>query len=348
MSFFCEFADIFVDLSRSPNFFNFVNVMEKRDLLMSFVDALNQKVLKKSDLITTITDVLKIEKESVTRRMNGKVQFTIREMGILAKELDISLDQLLYMKHEYTPIQFKMDSPVSTTMDNLLEYMEEIISILVDQLDSDDLEMGAVVDSLPVELFIYYPNLCKFMYFKWGHNFEGTFKYSNYSEWEMPERTSELHQIIKSLTKKLKKKLYIWDRSLLWNLVNDIKYFSLIHILSPEDTGLIRGELHKMLIDLEELADGTATFFSNNEIFEVYVTNINVGITSVYYLSNGNYMSLFKAFFMRSVIHKDHTTGAKVQQWINSLKKISNLISGSGEKERKLFFEEQRFMIDTI
>lgn len=60
-----------------------------------FIAALHEKVPKRSELVIRISDLLCIEKESASRRLNGRVSFSIREMGILASELGISIDGLL-------------------------------------------------------------------------------------------------------------------------------------------------------------------------------------------------------------------------------------------------------------
>ncbi|NDV58732.1 helix-turn-helix domain-containing protein [Bacteroides sp. 519] len=318
--------------------------MNKTDLLESFVDALSQKASRKAELISTVTDILRIEKESVARRMNGKVQFTIREMGILAKELDISLDLLLNLQQDYIPISFKMNSPVSVSMEDFLCYMEELVTVLTTK-NEDEIEIGSVVESLPVELYIDYPYLCKFVYFKWGHYFVGSSRFNYYSHWELPERLNLIHNTVKRIFHRSKSIFYIWDRSLIWNLANDIKYFNHIHALTTEETELIKQDLLDLLADIEKLTENS--LFIEKQM-EFYVTNLNIGVSSSYYLCENDYVSMFKSFFIHSGILKDYETGHRVHQWINSLKKVSSLISGSGEKERKLFFKEQRMIVAGI
>ena len=90
--------------------------MQKKDLHDEFIDELCKKVPKRADLINLVSDILKLEKESIYRRLARKVNFSIREMGILAKELNISIDRLLYKEedHQWLPvalaIPLKLDS----------------------------------------------------------------------------------------------------------------------------------------------------------------------------------------------------------------------------------------------
>ncbi|MCD7898345.1 MAG: hypothetical protein LUH22_00250 [Bacteroides sp.] len=108
-----------------------MKALNKTDLLQNFVEALIHKDVTRSDLISRIADILHIEKESASRRITGKVQFTIREMGILAQEMDISLDSLINSNNSYTPIFFKMDIPrvcrsIDQLIDTIKNFTEEI------------------------------------------------------------------------------------------------------------------------------------------------------------------------------------------------------------------------------
>lgn len=322
--------------------------MKKTDLLDSFIDVLNQKTPKRSELISQIADILKIEKESASRRMSGKVQFTIREMGILAQEMNILIDALIQPDQNYTPIFFRMDNPrIFISMNDLIDSIEA--NILELQIgESNDQEMGMIFASLPVEFFIPYPTLCKFMYFKWGHHFIGSKEFEDFTSWKLPEKLNTIHYDIMKFYRKYRNIYYIWDRPVIWNLMKDIRYFNTIHILTPEDVFSIKKDVLQMLNDVENMANGTRESPLNNGNIEIYISSLNIGISSIYYSSEEYYFSLFNTYFLHSAMQKGEMAGEKVKAWIHSLKKISTLISGSGEKERMLFFEEQRQILDQI
>lgn len=85
--------------------------MSREDLHDAFIGELSRKVPRRADLVNQIADILKLEKESVYRRMAGKVNFSVRETGILAQALNISLDSLLDRDRKVQWLPFVLASP---------------------------------------------------------------------------------------------------------------------------------------------------------------------------------------------------------------------------------------------
>lgn len=86
-------------------------MINKKDLHDDFIDELYRKIPKRVDLINLLSDILRLEKESIYRRLARKVNFSIREMGILAKELNISIDRLLYKEEEHQWLPVVLEYP---------------------------------------------------------------------------------------------------------------------------------------------------------------------------------------------------------------------------------------------
>lgn len=70
-----------------------------------------------------------------------------------------------------------MDS-LSTMIEANFEYMRKI--------GERKAESGHLYSTMPIEFFLSYPTLSKFMFFKWGHYFIGTEEFDNFSEWNIP------------------------------------------------------------------------------------------------------------------------------------------------------------------
>lgn len=322
--------------------------MPKKDLLGRFTDALNKMVSNKKELVYQIADLLHIEKESAYRRLSGKVHFTVREVGILAKEMDISLDSLLNKGSENSSIPFKLNFIFTpATIDLLVNTLEESVSFQK-QAKIKDAEVGSVVNSLPIEFFTFYTHLCRFMYFKWGRNYVGTKEYDNFSSWKVPERLLTAHSKYLENFSRYKSIFYIWDNPIIWNLASEIRYYRQINVLSTEDVELIKSDLHLLLDDMEDLLRGSKKMNPYDLELRFYITNFNISTTSNYIFYNNSYLTFIRATFLQSAVNHDYETGHRIYQWINSIKKFSSLISGSGEKDRKIFFIEQHTIVDSL
>lgn len=320
--------------------------MNKINLHDAFVKALLEKNHRKSELTNTISDILRIERESASRRLNGKVQFSVQETGILAKEFGISLDALVQKEDREHWFSLLLQSPV------MLRSMD-IIYDLIDQnlertkiIAQEPAEYGSVFNSLPVEFFIYYPVLTKFMFFKWGYYFVKTEEFDNFMEWKLPQRLSNLTERYEKSVSQLNKTLLIWDELLIASLVKEINNFYKMKIINTEEKNAIRDELKALLISLEQYIKGSfrpETAAPNNKF---YVSSVNIGVTSCYCISETKHAALFQTNFIYSSIEKDRKNCLQIKDWIYSLRDISLLLSQSGHVERRQFFNNQHQTID--
>lgn len=321
--------------------------MERIDLHNEFLNALYGKEPKRINLINKISDILLIEKESAYRRLTGKVNFSVYEMGKVAQAFDISIDQMLHRDIEYQWLPFTLESPLKyDSMEPLCDIINSHIGQLINTSE-EPIEIGGVYNSMPVEFFIYHPILMKFMFFKWGHYFVGTDEFDNFSEWEIPQRLTGLKEKLEQL--RFSKSLYIWDNTLIWALANEIDKFHKMHIISTEDKQALKNEMKAQLTKLEQYIKG----IYQTEIFtspktEFYVCMVNVGFTSIYQASGQKCSVLFQTGFSNALIHDCRESYDRLKKWIKSIRHNSVLISGSGSIERRLFFEKQHKIIDVI
>ncbi|MCC8095333.1 MAG: hypothetical protein LIP05_08230 [Tannerellaceae bacterium] len=99
--------------------------MYKTDLQKEFVKALLRKVPKRAQLVNLLSDILHIEKEPASRRLSGKVLFTIHEMTALAQTFHISIDPLIHQKEDRLRIPLQLTSPMKIRSMNSLSTMIE-------------------------------------------------------------------------------------------------------------------------------------------------------------------------------------------------------------------------------
>lgn len=322
--------------------------MYRINLHERFVQGLKEKFTRRSELVNLISEILFIEKESASRRLSGRVNFSVDEIGILACKLGISLDSLLYPIDSTLMVPFVMNCPKKqTSFDVVIEILEKSVS-QHRELIREPAGIVTVFDSLPIEFFVHYPELCKFLYFKWGHFFVGTSEFKDYRNWRMPAKLDSLHKELMDCYACYQSAVYIWDNPVIWNLTNDIRYLLQIDMLQREDAAKIKADVHRMLDDVEGVASGMPNADSALENKEFYVSSINIGMTVTCITGKNRSMSFFKTFFVNSYTSPDRNFCMSAGSWINGMKKVSTLISGSGEKERTLFFKEQHRIVDTV
>ena len=231
--------------------------METRDLQKEFLKALADRIDSRPDLANQVAESLQLGKDAVYRRLSGKVNFSAREIGILAHELQISLDGLIRRSDEHLLLPFKLAYPEENglSMETLYETIDTHFGEMEPTLLGVKLQAGNIFSSLPLPFYLFFPELTKFMTFKWGNYFIGTKEFFDYSTWEIPDR-------IRELTGRMKKDYvyetiyYIWDEAIVWNLCREITNFHKMKIVSTEDKERIAGELKSLLDCIEKKLNG--------------------------------------------------------------------------------------------
>lgn len=323
--------------------------MSREDLHDAFIGELSRKVPRRADLVNQIADILKLEKESVYRRMAGKVNFSVRETGILAQALNISLDNLLDRDRKVQWLPFVLTSPMQhRSMDSFCDMIDRDLEKIREINRDEPGETGNVYNSLPMEFFISSPLLMKFMFFKWGNYFVRSEEFNDFSAWQMPERLAVIPAKYGEIYK-FREAFHIWDSSLIWALCREIVNFYRMHVITEAEKREIRHELKELLSRIEQGLNGT--YVSNvpfPEALDFYVSSINVGFTGSYYASGNRQLALLQTNFSFSLIENSEETFRQIKEWMRSLCNISTLLSRSGRIERRLFFENQHKIIDQL
>ena len=321
-----------------------------RELLYGgLLEALKKKIPQKSRLASTIAEILMIEKESVYRRLRGDVHFTLCEAWTVAKELGISLDEIggITTVSNIKPLQMELPL-LHKSIDNFnFDVLENFVKQLKNFTDQPSSEFAAALGSLPSSIYSPYRKLTKFFFYKWLYQFGGGEAQKRFEEIELPNRLMKLKKEIEHYTERFSQTTYVWDPIIIENLVNDIKYFSSIRLINGEDVSALKNELLELLEKLETITSEGKYPGTGKDVY-FYISNINIGMNYSYISTKSSCMSLFSTFIIQAINSYERETCDKLRNWVTSLKRSSVLISQSGEKERIMFFEKQRSIINTL
>lgn len=323
--------------------------MRQTELHEKFIYALAGRFNKRSTLVAQVSDILKIERDSANRRLSGKVQFSIREMGILARTLGISVDSLIYDDIPSCSELLIMENPGVPVLSaqKATEELTSYIHLWKKISEQSYSESGNVISSLPIHLLIHYPLLLRFVYFKWAHYIH-SFK-ETFGAYQIPLSMRAQIELLKESLKRINYTFYIWDHSFVLGIINDIRYFRNMGLLEQEELEGLQTELSGMLYKLESVlvADKDECAVPQSKV-EHYVSSVDLEVSASYVWSEQYHHSFIFTFFMHSATFSDQSKCIKIRNWINSMKKVSTLISGSGEMSRTKFLKNQRFYIDSL
>lgn len=321
--------------------------MEEHSIHNLFVEALVSKIPKKTMLAEFVAETLCIEKETAYRRLRGEVQFSLREAGLLAGRLNISLDEILF--HITGKTKDKMGMYLSGHSSNPADHFDyaiTAISYLEEITQEDYSEFGVAMSGIPYSLYFPYPLLSRFYLLKYLHHA----KNSQHIPFDMMKESDieiQFRNRFYTLFRNISSTYYIWDRHIMYMLVSDIKYANSIRIIKEEDVVELKKELFHFLNDLEQLATKGVYEETGNK-FELYISDAHIDVTYGYIWTEKKYVSLIVSFVFCAIASEEEASFKNINEWVKSLKRFSTLVSGIGERERILFFEEQRAIVNTL
>lgn len=322
--------------------------MKSVNVYEMFINVLNERVPQKPALVNKLANLLVMEKESVYRRLRGDVPFTFMETGVIARELNISLDEIIKVsgKSEYYSLQFTWNwfrDIDNSYYQRLVDYMSFLERISGDEAS----EAGTAMNALHPSLYYNYEGLSSFFTFKWHHRYVHELQYRHYEETAHDSRISELKKDIDIYIRRIQSKTYVWDIHVIKNLVKDIKYFETIHLIGKESILKLKYELIEMLDKIEKQAI-LGMYPDTGNQFELYIADFNIEQTCTYLGAGESCLSILTTFELQSCTSLSRTVYESLKNWVMALKRLSTKISVAAEKERIQFFDAQRFIVESL
>lgn len=284
-------------------------------------------------------------KEAIYRRLRGEVPFTFQEAAIISKELGISLDRIAGVSFSNNAMFDINVVDHGNPFETYYDFLNKHVKLFHTLREDPNASLGTASNVIPQTLYLKHELLAKFRFFKWIYQNEHI-KCKHFEELEIPQKIINVQQDFAKLSHHIHSTDYIWDSMVFLHLINDIQYFSDIHLISDEMKQNLKEELLILTDELERLAIKGKTDFGND--VHIYVSQINFEATYSYLETSTLQLSLIRVYSINSLTTQDVQMFQSLKEWIQSLKKFSTLISESGEMQRIQFFNQQREIIDAL
>lgn len=322
--------------------------MNEKLIQGNVLEAIKKKVPDKVTLATMLADLLCMEKGAVYRRLRGEVSFTFFEITLISNALGISIDNIISstLSIQSRPFQLQLVNYYNPADPDYM-MTQQYLDILREGKDDPRSELIDCTNILPPVLYGGYKGIEKFHLFKWMYQSGNT---NTFNRFKCAEYTDRMRKMIREnlfLTKQIKTSIYIFDPFVFQYIVNDINYFSNIDMIEADDRLQLKEELLCFINDLEQLAVRGAYKDTGNAV-SLYVGSVNFNLSYWCVDINGHHISLMKAFVLNNFSSPDEQSYSILKTRISALLRSSTMISVSGEKQRKLFFDEQRTIIKTL
>ena len=312
----------------------------------AFMSAIQRKIPHKATLVNTITDILAIDKDAVYRRLRGEVNFTFIEMALIAKNIGISIDSIVGIESEQSkPTTVNITRHIKPTE---LDYrmFNDYVNFLKYIQDEPETLLLSSGNILPHYLFYDYEYITRFYTLCWNHS-SSFGRPSPYHEIILPEQMRALQKESCLYVRHIKSAHYVWDSSVFQRLVDNIKFFTKIHFIQEEDVYLIKNDLIALINHLEKLAVTGRHEDTGNQI-SIYISDIYIETNYSSIKTQNMNLGQFSVFLLTAISAYDEAVYNEISAWILARRRLSTLISVSGEKARTIYFDTQREIINTL
>lgn len=320
--------------------------MKEEILYNSLLEEIAQKIPRKTEIVNTLAGMLCLGKEAVYRRLRREVPFTFNEVITISRQLGISLDNLETDSSPKTqPFKLKLIEYINPAASDFA-LMEEMTTIMKSFKDGSDACAGEIANILPQPLYVNYRNIFRFYLFKWKYQ---TYKEKvaiPYKDIVVLDKLQKAQEEYGIWARKLHAD-YVFDPQLFQHFITNVQYFCNIGLITRSEIALLREDLLRLLDEIE-LLSRTGVFPETGKKVNIYISAVNIDTNYIYVSAPDYQLTIIKAFLLNGVASTDRATFEEVRCWMRSIQQQSVLITGSGERERIAFLDEQHNTVNKL
>jgi hypothetical protein len=269
------------------------------------------------------------------------VPFSFDEVMDISLDLGFSLDELSGQSLEEEV--FSWEKRNFRLRNKFMEMLHEYYTCIETIVQAKEHQVWMSARRLNLFFLLDYDTLFRFFYCRWMQHAAPPLSGQAFSRVEIPVEIEVLRTKIRAKFRQITEVNFILDRHLFSSFVGEVNYYSRQKLLSEEEVRHIRRELTVLLKQMErrmkQISGGNACHF--------YVSMLEVDNNSIYAGYNDCRLSLYWLCPLKTLIVRN-PEGSIHQRWMESLKRQSALISGSGEILQMKFIEAQHEAIRNI
>lgn len=318
----------------------------KDELSSELIKAVKERLLEDRNMVTFFMETLSIGKEAVYRRLRGEVPFSFYETVLIAKDMGLSLDEiagnsvkneaLFALNLQKTENPFDYIYGICHSYHNIYTFMKDDPSSVISTASS----------ILPFFIYARYKTLTRFRLRRWVHQYHGMKIVEDINENLFPEKLINILESLPLILREIPRTDILWDQNVFHSLVQDMKYFVELEIISKDEVVQLKKEFLELLDEIENLACNGG--YPNGNKVNIYISSIDFEASYTHMEKPGFQLSVFHLFAIDYIHSQNPDICYEQKRWIDSLKRYSTLISQCAEKQRMTFFNKQREYVNSL
>jgi hypothetical protein len=317
-----------------------------------FFASLKAAIPSYASLVDEVAETLNVSMDSSYRRIRGEKLLDFEELRILCQRFNVSLDKVFSLNSNSIIFQGKINSYQE---DSFMEWMEDVFAQLNLVNSFSHKHVYFLVKDLPPFHHYYHPALAGFKFFFWMksilllENLKNV-KFSiadNYFE-KYREITQKIIKVYNRVPTS-----EIWNEEALNTTLRQIEVYNEMGLIkNPEDTINLYKCILEVIDHLEKMAEtGKKSILGQTPTedsaeYKMYLNEIVLGDNTFMAELGDTKITYLNHSVMYFIGSMDAKFNESMFRNLENIMKRSTLISGTGEKERKQFFNRLRKKVE--
>ena len=312
----------------------------------NFMDELHRKYPKRTQLSNALMELLIIEREAVYRRLRREVLFPVNEIVKIASAWNISLDELIGINSGQVTFQLQMINYINPSEEEL-NYLRFIVQSISSLQKYPSTEFMDICNKLPRQLVAGYKFLNQFYLFKWLYQYGNEKEIVPFSKIITSKEKQQVDDAYYKAIKNVPNSNFILDGKIFEYLINNLKYFYSIRMITGQEKEQIKAELHELLGYLMEIAINGCYPETKNKV-NLYISQLCIDTNYSYTFSPEAKVCFIHVFEKYEIYTFNLEMVTNFRKWMQLKKRSSTQISEVDERSRIEFFTKQYQLIESL
>lgn len=317
--------------------------MKEKSIQVHFINKIKGMLPPNISLAEELSDVLMISPDSAYRRIRGETVMGLDEIVLLCKRYKVSFDSLTEQSEGLVTFNYQ---PLGNTVNSFHQYLSNILADLkkVNAFKSRQIIFAA--EDIPVFHHFAFPNLTAFKIFYWNRSILNLPEYEG-KKFDLTQIDPELILIAKDIIDLYNQvpSMEIWSEDTVNSTIKQIEFYWESGLFcSLENALMVCNDFESMIMGIQKKAEQSSKLDNGNNLNEpinycLYNSEVMIGNNCILVSLDGNKATYLSHHTFNSMITTNHYFNIETENWLKNLIKKSNLISGTGEKQRYVFFK---------
>ncbi len=311
-----------------------------------FIQAIIKALGSDKGVAAKLSNILSLGKESIYRRIRGDIPFTLDEAIEIARQLDISIDEL-YLRPADKQASFQINLlNIQDPASNYCEILSGYIKTFKTLKTFSTINLLSAYNVMPYSLLLAHDLTARFHLYKWFHLVKCRKHHTTFSEFTVPNKVREIEQSFRNENQHVKNATFILDRNIFLSFAKDISLFVELELVTEQEKQILKKELLSIISTVDTIAYN-GHYPTGNKV-NIYLSNITLDASFTLFEAQEFEMVHLRVFSINGIESQNKEICNMSRAWLYALENNSNSITQCDSMLRIRYFEEQRSLINQI